>query len=335
MGQANHGAHTQQDDIMTAKNTTKLDINTVAKGGAAIVDWSMQGSRITPDALRLTLIAHGYDPTIVPDIDQNAAVRSVSNGWKQGRGDSRYSSRVLSKSVDEIVISVRVDIKRGTKYPAVQIATVTWDKVNKQWGGISFENPGDQSMHMPAIKSMKSKCDIARLNHDHQFIRPTLIQLPLRMMGAVPFIRSTGGAMVVPAQNFDELRRLQGFVNAIGDSYMGVVKADITDQSTVASMQRSVTNNLALEVKQVREDLKGWRDRGTRLPTASIGDRLNRFAGIRDKANLYAEALGMVVKDLLTDIGDAEQDARDLLDIAMGVTPAPAPVAATDASAIV
>lgn len=298
-----------------------MNIDTVAAGGAVLVDWELYGSRITPDALRAALANNGYDPSIVPDIDQNREVRRVAHSWKQGRGSERYSSRVLFDDPSELIISVRVDTKAGRRNDQLQFATVLWDKVTKSWGLTTFDKPGEQGKHMPAVSAMKAKCDIARLHHDHQFIRPVLIQAPLRSMGAIPFIRRSGGAMIVPSQNIKELKRLQCFVNSIGDSYMGVVKADVTDSGTVKAMHRSVNDSLASEIASVRKDLTEWRARAERLPTGSIGERLSRFAEIRDKAQLYADALGMVTKGLLVDIGDAEEEARLLLRVAMGVEP--------------
>jgi len=305
--------------MTTATNTT-LDINTVATGGAVLIDWELYGTKCTPNALRAALVAHGFDPSVVPDIDQNREVRKIAHSWKQGRGTERYSSRVLFDDADELTISVRVDTKAGARIDQLQFATVMWDKTTLSWGPTTY-GAIDPTPHVSAVADMKDKCDIARLNHDHEFIRPVLIVGPLKTLGAVPFIRRSGGAQVVPAQSLPELRRLQGFVNSIGDSYMGIVKCDITDAGTRTAVERSVRSTLTEEIANIRNELQDWRDRGQRLPTGSIGTRLNKFAEIRDKARLFADSLGMVVTDFLTEISDAEADARLLLNVAMGVSP--------------
>jgi hypothetical protein len=331
----------------TAASNDQTSINTVAKGGAALVDWELYGTRMTPDDLRTTLQAHGYDPTIVPDIDQDQRIRSAGARWTQGRGNAdRYRAEVTE---DDEAIYVQVlrrgdqgtvsSASRAARRKFVPVASLVWDKVGQVWDGDLYWQDG-QRVQVPAddgvraaVNACRKACDVARLHHDHEFIRPVLIQAPLRSMGAVPFIRRSGGCVVVPMQFWDDLKQLQGFVGALGDSYLGVVRADVTDQGTVQAMQRSVRDTLTAEIGKVRDDLHTWRQRGKRISTAALGDRLAAFDDLRSRAQLYAEALGMAQADLLADVADAEADARDLLDVALGRKPKadPAPAATDDA----
>jgi hypothetical protein len=325
-----------------ASSTAQGNLDNVTSGGAALVDWELYGTRITPASLRAAMVAHGYDPALIPDIDQDQRVRSAGAKWTQGRGNAdRYRAEVTE---DDDAIYVQI-LRRGdsgtvgsagkaARRKFAPVASLVWTKtlpalpaspaVPGSWApdvwwhqGQQVQAPVDDGVRA-AVNACRKACDNARLHHDHELIRPVCVQAPLRSMGAVPFIRRSGGAMVVPMQNWNDLKRLQSFVGSIGDSYMGVVRADVSDKGTVQAMQRSVRDSLTTDVRKVRDDLQAWRDRGNRISSAAVGDRLKTFAAIRDRAQLYADSLGMVVADLLADIDGAEGDARDLLDVAMG-----------------
>jgi hypothetical protein len=351
-----------------AASNGQSNLNNVVTGGACLVDWELYGTRITPDALRATLVAHGYDPAVVPDIPQDQRVRSAGARWTQGRGNAdRYRAEVTEDD-DSIYVQVLRRADAGTVGTAgkaarrkfTPVASLVWTKtqpatvidpaVPGQWATdvwfaaaqasgnaatvMGAPSPSTDPLVRAALDACRKACDTSRLHHDHEFIRPVCIVAPLKAMGAVPFIRRSGGCMVVPMQHIDDLRQLQGLVASLGDSYMGVVRADVTDTGTVQAMQRSVRDSLTTDVQSVRDDLQAWRARGKRIPTGALGDRLNKFGEIRDRAQLYADALGMVVADLLTDIDDAQADARDLLDIAMGRKPATPPATSVPAEAL-
>jgi hypothetical protein len=333
-----------------AASNAQGNMNNVTTGGACLVDWELYGTRITPDDLRAALSAHGYDPSIVPDIDQDQRVRSAGAKFTQGRGGAdRYRAEVTE---DDLCVYVQI-LRRGdegtvggkaARRKFVAVASLVWDKDAQGWSpdlfwqnGQRVQQPADDSVRA-AVNACRKQCDTARLHHDHEFIRPVLIQRPLRTMAAVPFIRRSGGCMVVPMQHWNDVQQLAGLVNSIGDSYLGVVKADITDKGTVKAMQRSVADTLTGEIAAVRSDLDEWRQRGKRLKSGAIGERMSQFQSIRDRAQLYADALGMAMKDLLSDVADAEADARDLLAMALGrkkPEPKPEPAAeAADAGAV-
>lgn len=328
-----------------AASNAQGNMNNVTTGGACLVDWELYGTRIKPDDLRAALTAHGYDPAVVPDIDQDQRVRSAGAKFTQGRGNAdRYRAEVTE---DDICIYVQI-LRRGNEGTVggkaarrkfVAVASLVWDKDSQAWSADLFWQDG-QRVQQPtddgvraAVTACRKACDTARLHHDHEFIRPVLIQQTLKALGAVPFIRRSGGCMVVPMQNWNKVQQLAGLVNSIGDSYLGIVKADVSDKGTVAAMQRSVADTLTSEIASVRTDLAEWRERGKRLPTGAIGDRMSQFQSIRDRAQLYADALGMAMKDLLTDVADAEADARDLLAVALGRKPATQPEPEAQATA--
>ena len=127
--------------------------------------------------------------------------------------------------------------------------------------------------------------------------------------------------MVIPIQNWDEVKRLQGLVGDLGDSFMGVVRADVSDPGTIRAVTRSVQDSLVADIHHVQMELQEWKERGTRLRASAIGDRLTQFQEIRDRAALYADSLGMVITDLTDTISQSEDFARKLLDVAMGDLP--------------
>ena len=67
------------------ETNAQQNMDNVVAGGACLVDWELYGSKQTPAALRLALQAHGFDPSVVPDLDQTARVRSAGKRWSQGR----------------------------------------------------------------------------------------------------------------------------------------------------------------------------------------------------------------------------------------------------------
>ena len=309
-------------------------MNTVTEGGAALVDWELYGTKITPTDLRATLVRHGFDPSVVPDIDQTARVKSAGGKWTQGRGGADRFRTEVTEDDDNVFIQI---LRRGddgtlgkgaARRKYTQVASLVWDKVNDQWmsddypTGWRFTLSDEQANAVrDAVDSCRNVCDSARLNLDHEFIRPVLIQAPLVSLGAVPFIRRKGGAMVIPIQNWDEVKRLQGLVGDLGDSFMGVVRADVSDPGTIRAVTRSVQDSLVADIHHVQMELQEWKERGTRLRASAIGDRLTQFQEIRDRAALYADSLGMVITDLTDTISQSEDFARKLLDVAMGDLP--------------
>ena len=286
--------------------------------GAYLVDWVLNGSQITPDDLRIAMAAHGFDASVVPNINQTTAVKRIARSWRIT--SSGYASAVVkaAETADELVISVRHKQEGQRQADALHVVELVWDKVNSQWMPWTCAPE-----HAAAVRQLIAKCDRERTHLDCDWIRPTLIQAPLKKMGSVSFIRRTGGAQLVAAVHAPEVRRICALVNSIGDCFMGMGKQDLADADTARTVQRSVEQGLAERINSARGQLQEWRERGTRLQTGAIGARLGEYKAIKAQADLYARSLQITMDDLVADIDAATAEARTLLDIAMGRHPDP------------
>lgn len=304
--------------------------------GAAIVEWKLHGTRHTPDELRAKLALHGFDSGIVPNIDQTVQVKSAGAKWTQGKGNAdRYRSEIGGTDADNIFIGVLKRRSDGTNRKAYdQVATLVWSKHSDSWENTTVnlvDHNGAQlphaqhALHCNAAAACKKWVDNFRLYHDHSFIRPVLIQAPLKAMGAIKFCHgSSGGAQIVPITQWDNLQRLRGFVRSLGDSTMAAIKVDASDPATMADMVESVRDHLSGNITRVRGEIAEWRDKSKRLNSGSIGARMGEFKDLRAQAAMYAQCLQLRVDDLLAELTEAEGEAKTLLDRAMGREPAPA-----------
>ena len=299
----------------TIDATTKL--TQAATGGAFIVDWDLRGSRLTPDEIRQVLQAHNFDASVVPDIDQPKAVFDAARGWEKRRAG--YSARVVSggPKEDTTVIGVRKDQPGQKRNDAMQFTTITFDNRTNSWEPVTYTGE-----HLPALREVIAACDRERRYLDCDFIRPVLIQAKLKTMGSVSLIRRSGGAQVVAAAHADELNRLADMICNLGDCYMGVVSADLSKYRTVTAVKRCVQEGLMGEITKAREELRMWRERGTRIPRVSIGKRIERFKSLKAEITMYADCLQLRVDDLHKDLAEADADAKDLLAVALGEKPA-------------
>jgi hypothetical protein len=288
--------------------------------GALLADWSLHGSQIKPDALRALMTKHGFDPSVVPDIDQTRAIKRVAGSWRVTKDG--YASQIVksASTADEVVISVRHAEEGVRQANARHVCELAWDAVNNQWMPWACAPE-----HRAAVTKLIAKCDQERMHLDCDFIRPVLIQAPLKGMGSVSFIRRSGGAQVIAAEHADEVGRICDLICDIGGDgcYMGAARVNLDDQRTASTVHRSVKQGLAEQVNEIRKDLAKWRERGTRLQTGAIGSRLVQFRELKETAAMYSRALQIAVDDLNADIDAATEDARNLLDIAMGKAPAP------------
>lgn len=280
----------------------------------SIVTWTLSETKITPDAMRALLAAEGEDPNIVPTIDPVAAIKRATREWRPtSAGDKgRYRAEVAVDEVNRLVLNVLRRDVLSEKAEWYAIGSVEWSAKNGfgRATGIGthatiYIQKGEQFM-AAVVEQAETYC----LYLDHTWIRPGYIQKRLAEMA--PAKVRDRGALYIPPQFSDDLDRLARVIGKIGESSLDIFDI-VPSPRSVASTSNAVRTSLAERINEMKAQIAEWKGRARRTREDAIGNVITEFKDLRDRAQLYADALSMQVDDLQAEIDEATKDARALL----------------------
>jgi hypothetical protein len=129
-------------------------------------------------------------------------------------------------------------------------------------------------------------------------------------------LRRAGGVYFVPKGKRDELVRLREMVAGLPhlEDQPFVCAFGVPDlQETKAQMTQVLHAGMLDEVASLRADLRRLIAEGTNIREDTVISRLAAFQGVRAKAQVYADLLGLRLDRMRTEIGELETQARRLL----------------------
>ncbi len=288
-------------------------INNISTGLGALVWYDLSGTRITPDRMRSILASEGDDPSIVPDIDPEAAVKRAVCSWTEGRGE--FKAVVGDDSADEIV----VNLLRRQRTGARKVEMLLHDSVVFDKAAIDFSAP--QSEEAASFVRLAEQT-IETL--DHSWIRPKLIHARLGEMSAFA-LRRQGGVYYVPSQHRDALDSLARIVSQIGDSMLSIAHVEAT-ASSQASIGAAARGSLAEGLGEIVEKLASWKESARKTSGSALSSALADLADLRARADLYSDALSIALEDLAGEIDGAVALAREIVEDQESGVAKPSPV---------
>lgn len=277
-------------------------IDDVAEGLGALVWWDLGGTQIRPENLRTILDDEGISID-VPDIDPLKAARRAAREFYSGRGEGAYKAEVVSHGDATVTLGV-LQHQRVSENEVqwVQVGRTTYDST----GGWSYSSVGDS-----VISDVVALGEKRQTYLDADFVRPKVIQKSIGEMAAFP-LRRQGGMYYIPTRYMDQLERLQKVVGRIGDCALHVVHASDTD-ATRSSIGSEAKHHLTDEVSKLRAKLDDWKDSSRKVRSDALGNAIAAFSGLKDQAELYSDALSIQVDELLSDVAEATEIAKQML----------------------
>ena len=204
-------------------------ISKLSEGLGALVWYDLSGTRITPDRMRAILASEGDDPSVVPDIDPEAAVKRAIRSWTSSRGE--FKAVIGSDTDDEIVVNILRKQRTGAK--KVEMLLHDSATFSKASGSFAFVASKEAIDFVRFVEQMIETLD-------HSWLRPKLIHSRLAAMSAF-VLRRQGGVYFVPSQFRDDLDKLARIVSQVGDSMLSIAHVEATDAS-----QQNVSKHLGV-----------------------------------------------------------------------------------------
>ncbi|NRA04360.1 MAG: hypothetical protein HRU00_17365 [Myxococcales bacterium] len=304
---------------MTTDKTQMMD--NLALGLGALVWWDLFNTKTTPAALRKILKSEGENPSVVPDLNSVSEIRDTARSWKQGRGNAaRYRTEVVFEDADSLMVGILTHKRVNDKEVRwEQVDTVVFDKAMDKWTTVGKTEEATRFI---------AQADSDRTYLDHDFIRPVLIQAPLKAFGAFSVRQHSGGIYYVPKQHQDDVEKLARIVSKIGDSALHITHVSDTEASRTSiggAAKNFLMGNVADGKKVPSESLAGIRERladwtkksKEQRPRAdSLAKALGELRTLKSYAELYSESLHLGLGELETEIDDAVEQANALLGLA-------------------
>lgn len=286
----------------TANPIAQSALADISQGLGALVWWSLTDTKITPDRMRAILTSEGADASIVPDIDPSSAIKRSTREWSQGRGHAdRFRAEVASDSSDLVVGILRRE--------QVNAAEVRWVQVD----ALTFDHTGSV-IDAPFTDEGRSFLGTATdyMNHlDHNWIRPAIIQAGLKDANACS-LRDRGGVFYVPRQSGAKLDQLVRIIGQIGACHLDVVTVSATGSSQQA-IGRGASASLRDDLGELLTQIAGWKDSARKVASSSGASVLCQLVELRQRADLYADALSISLDDLTDAVDEARAEAERLL----------------------
>jgi hypothetical protein len=198
------------------------------------------------------------------------------------------------------IVSEKRDGIGGLEYR--QEARITLDR---QSDSVCSDQPGDSM-----VQKLIARFEELKTTHTTDDIRRTLTKA-LDALAAVT-LRQMGGVYWVPAPYAKELRQLQAVIEQLGKSRMYLVPITATKEGQAALAQAakaSIEEELAALQIEMQQFLATPPDRASTLMR-----RLDHFADLRRRANLYHTVLQAQVVGLSENLAAMEGQVRGLLD---------------------
>jgi hypothetical protein len=270
----------------------------------AFVWWNFREIAVTPADLRAHLAASGLTGD-VPALDATSEVRTLARSWRAGRGNaSRFKSEIAHEDDNAITIGILRREQVGAREVGwVQVDRVVWDKSGASWlaSGISDEAAAFRGDALRAATLL-----------DHNAVRP-IAQAVLDDLRAFR-LRDQGGfyfvAYSAPGAR-ETVAALQSLIGGLGRSTLLV--AEQNSESARNAVAEEARETLGASLATMREQIAEWKSKARNARKDAVGNLLAEFADLRERADLYADALRVRLDDLLAEIESVRDEARSLV----------------------
>jgi hypothetical protein len=276
---------------------------TVAQGIASLVWWQFSGTRLTTTDLQTRVQAAGMDPDTVPEIDPIKALHRAVREFSVTEGRRKVMEAVVAEDDATAVVVNLLELQQVTrrKMAKVTVDTLVWDKGASCWLA--------QGTHQHA-QQLRDRVADRQQHHDGNDVRDLLVQPALQASSAFTLRR---GMCVVPHASAAPLAQAQAALAGL-DSFQLHVASVGAGQGWEAPMQAAAQDGMRDELAELQQQIEGWRSMASRVRSDTVEHVLARFTSLRERAELYAEALQVSLDDLQDEVADMEQVAMEVID---------------------
>lgn len=290
---------------MTAQlhSTDDTTATSFAQGIASLVWWKFSGTRLTTAELQTRVAAAGMDPDTVPEIDPVKALHRAVREYSVTEGRRKIMEAVVAEDDDLAVVVNLLELQqiKRRKMAKVTVDTLVWDKTAGCWLA--------QGTHQHAEK-LRDRVADRQLHHDGNSVRDLLVQPALQASSAFTLRR---GMYVVPHASAEPLAQAQAALAGL-DSFQLRVASVGAGQGWEEPMQAAAEDGMRDELAELQEQIDGWHDMASRVRSDTVEHVLARFTSLRQRAELYAEALQVSLEDLQDDVQEMEAMAMEVID---------------------
>ena len=202
-----------------------------------------------------------------------------------------------------IVVGIlRREQKSTKKVGWDQIDSLVFDKNSNTWLSTGATEQA---------RRFKQIADRDRVYLDHAEIRPIVTKIVESCTAAK--LRRAGSFYFVPTsdETSAKLEALEAFVSEIGSSYLSV--ADQTATNAQRATGREVKAGLGEHLSALAEQISEWKKKVRSPRRDAVENLLEEFQALRDRSEVFADALKFKVDDLQNEITSVETIARGLL----------------------
>lgn len=287
-------------------NTLK---GTMAAGGEHLGDvvwWMLSGADVPRSVLETKWLAHGLDPAFLPE--EQTPEKAMRQAVREA---------LTGEDKKKVGIQPTVDSKSSLIY-----AVGSWMTDNV--GNAEFRQDAlimlDKSVTPAAASSDNVSNDLVTkvLREYNRYLGThtsrdvmTSITKALKAWSAVT-LRETGGIYFVPRTQSDNLRKLQGAVEQLGNSLVFLLPVHSTTDA-VRSLGTAASGSIEDELSSLRTEIDGFLADPNGVRPSTLKRRLEAFTDLRSRANLYHTILNVTVGDLGAQLKAMEDQVTTML----------------------
>lgn len=302
-------------EIVTSKAANQM-LADVANGLGFQVWHKFRGVEIRPDDLRLSLTMSGEDPSVIPDIDHESALKRAvrefraveTAAMKDDQGNvvlterAQVRAEIVSSNLSEITIGLLFHERvNGKKVRKVQNDTLVWDRSTKD-----FTNSGTTDFADRLIELANNRATY----FDGNDVRRLIVKPALDRAGAfcikdgIYFVPKAGKDVLAVTQ--EVLGRVEGF---------SLIAATLPSGcGWEAPLAEDARDSMNSDLDALHEQINHWEVMARRVSNSSAVTVMDRFTELHDRATAYEAALSVTLDDLRDRIDEMRTRAQDAID---------------------
>jgi len=275
----------------------------ISKGIASQVWWRFCGTRLTTTDLQARVQAAGMDPDTVPEIDPVKALVQAVGEFRVTEGRRKVMEAVVAADEADAVVVNLLELQRvsSRKMAKVTVDTLVWDKAAGCWLSQGTN---------PHATQLRDRVADRQQYHDGNSVRDLLVKPALQASKAITL---RPGVYIVPHATAMPLALAQAALTGL-DSFSLHVGGIAAGQGWEAPIKEATEDSVRDELAELQEQIEGWRDMASRVRSNTVEHVLARFTSLRERAELYAEALQVSLEDLQDEVQEMEQIAMEVID---------------------
>lgn len=309
---------------MTTATETIRGMESVMKGAGqrvigAVVMWSLGGVHVRRDALRDALddmglgAAMGRDPG--PEGVLQRAAKSVSSKGLIVRHRRRGSYAIVEEQNlgEGQPLRHRHTITVRVRCDANDVKTI-----------VAEDESGEEPSQLARVfaERILAECDDVLVHANSEDLSRVLVRAVAGAqsdvcLGGLSLRDKTGGVYWVPGPSVDRLRKLQAFVDGLKGYSRIQVLTLYGDADNLREAAETARASFTSQLNELREELQAFvascREGDKGATDHNIRTRVKRLQRLRDRVDLWSDALGGVQADLVQRIEDAKQEVAEQL----------------------